>query len=128
MKKILKGILIVLLLLVVAIVGSFGLMIWEIEGDYKDIEPLKLDKIADGSYRGESGNFIVFADLNVNVKDHQITGIEVVRQNCGPGYDALNTIGRIIDKQEAKVDVVSGATWSSKSIMAAAYDALDENQ
>jgi uncharacterized protein with FMN-binding domain len=128
MKKILKGSLIVLLLLVVGFVGVFGLMIWGIQGDYKNIEPLKLDEIADGSYQGKAGSFIVSADLNVNVKDHQITDIEVISQNCGPGYKALDTIGRIIDQQEAKADVVSGATWSSKSIMAATYDALDENQ
>lgn len=125
MKKILKGILIVLLLLVVGFVGVFGFMIWGIQDDYKDIGPLELDNIADGSYQGKAGSFMVSADLNVNVKDHKITGIDVISQNCGPGYDARDTINRIIDKQEAKVDVVSGATWSSKSIMAATYDALD---
>lgn len=126
MKKILKTAFIVLLVLVVGIVGCFVFMIWGIQGDYKDIEPLKLDKIADGSYQGKAGSFLVSVALNVNVKDHTITDVEVVDQFCGPGYEGLDTITRIIDKQEAKVDVVSGATWTSKSIMAATYDALDD--
>jgi uncharacterized protein with FMN-binding domain len=124
LKKILKVILIVLLILILGFVGSFAFMIWGIQRDYKEIEPLRLDQTADGSHHGESGNFIVSTDLNVIVNDHKITDIIVVEQNCGPGYEALDTINRIIDKQEAKVDVVSGATWSSKSIMAATYDAL----
>lgn len=126
MKKVLKVILSILLILVVGFVGTFAFMIWGIQSDYNDIEPLKLDMISDGSYQGKAGTFVVSAELIVNVKEHKITDIEVVRQNAGPGYKAMDTITRIIEKQEAKVDVVSGATWSSKSIMAAAYDALDD--
>ncbi|MGB7055012.1 MAG: FMN-binding protein [bacterium] len=48
----------------------------------------------------------------------------MTEQRSGPGYEALETIDRIIGAQSPNVDVVSGATGSSKSIMIAVQNAL----
>lgn len=128
MKGILKKLIVICLILVLGFVGVFALMIVGIQSAYEGIEPLKLDETADGTYRGKAGSLIVSVDLNVIVKNHKIEDIEIIKQNCGSDYKALDTITRILEKQEAKVDAVSGATSSSKSIMAATYDALDGNQ
>ncbi len=100
-------------------------MILGIQNSYEDIKPLTLAKMTDGAYRGKAGSLIISADLDVIVKDHRITDIKIINQNCGSDYKALETIPRILEKQEAKFDAVSGATWSSKSIIAATYDALE---
>ena len=49
----------------------------------------------------------------------------MVKQDCGPGYEALDTIDRIIEAQSPKVDTTSGATGSSLCIQAAVYRALN---
>ena len=88
------------------------------------IEDVDLTQTEDGVYAGEFGEFLVDVKLEVTVKDHQITGIEIIEQRAGPGYEALETIDRIIEAQSPNVDVVSGATGSSKSIMIAVQKAL----
>jgi uncharacterized protein with FMN-binding domain len=88
------------------------------------IEDVDLTQIEDGVYAGEFGEFLVDVKLEVTVMDHEITGIEIIEQRAGPGYEALETVDRIIDAQSPNVDVVSGATGSSKSIMIAVQKAL----
>ncbi|MGD9379779.1 MAG: FMN-binding protein [candidate division WOR-3 bacterium] len=88
------------------------------------IEDVDLTQIEDGVYAGEFGEFLVDVKLEVTVMDHEITGIEIIEQRAGPGYEALETIDRIVEAQSPNVDVVSGATGSSKSIMIAVQKAL----
>jgi uncharacterized protein with FMN-binding domain len=92
--------------------------------DSKVIEDVDLTLIEDGVYAGEFGEFLVDVKLEVTVMDHEITGIEIIEQRAGPGYEALETIDRIVEAQSPNVDVVSGATGSSKSIMIAVQKAL----
>ena len=88
------------------------------------IQDVDLSQIKDGVYAGEFGEFLVDVKLEVTVQDHQMTKIEIIAQRSGPGYEALATIDRIIEAQSPNVDVVSGATGSSKSIMLAVQKAL----
>jgi uncharacterized protein with FMN-binding domain len=88
------------------------------------IEDVDLAQTQDGIYVGEFGDFLVNVKLEVTVQDHQITNIKITEQRSGPGYEALEVIDRIIDAQSPKVDAVSGATGSSKSIMIAVQKAL----
>ena len=89
-----------------------------------EINDVDLTRIADGVYAGEFGDFLVDVELEVTVKDHKINKIEIIKQRAGPGYEAIETIDRIIDAQSPKVDVVTGATGSSRSIMIAVQSAL----
>lgn len=128
MKK-LKIIIGVLFLVILSAVGAFMLrynqMAKTLTEEYTKIENIDLNKLADGVYPGVFGDFLVSVNLEVTVKDHRITGINIKEQNCGPGYEARDTVNRIIRDQSAKVDAVAGATGSSKCIMIAVHKALN---
>jgi uncharacterized protein with FMN-binding domain len=89
-----------------------------------EITTVDLSKIDDGVYFGEFGDFLVDVKLNVTVCEHQITKIDIIEQRTGGGYEALETIDRIIEAQSPKVDVVTGATGGSMTIMIAVQNAL----
>lgn len=88
------------------------------------IRDVDLTQIADDVYTGEFGDFLVDVELEVTVKEHQIKKIDITKQRAGPEYEAIETIDRIIEVQSPKVDVVTGATGSSRSIMIAVHTAL----
>ncbi|MCF7833237.1 MAG: FMN-binding protein [Candidatus Marinimicrobia bacterium] len=135
MKKglsIFLGILIVIILIAVIGILSFNKqykeLLQDVDKEYASIENIDLTEIQDGEYNFRFGKIPVFVDLKVKVSDHAITSITMNEQSSGPGYEALETIDRILIKQQAKVDVVSGATTSSKVIMIATYNALVNSQ
>jgi len=126
-KKILIGLGIVLLIIIIFGIAFFfraRQMVKVI--DNAIVEDVDLSQIEDGLYTGEFGDFLVDVKLEVTVKDHQITAIEMIEQRSGPGYEALETIDRILAAQSPRVDVVTGATGSSKSIMMAVHKALTD--
>ncbi|KPK71620.1 hypothetical protein AMJ87_07005 [candidate division WOR_3 bacterium SM23_60] len=92
--------------------------------DSKVIEDVDLTQIEDSVYAGEFGNFLVNVKLEVTVQDHHITGIKITEQRSSPDHEARETVDRIIEAQSPKVDVVTGATGSSKCIMIAVQKAL----
>jgi uncharacterized protein with FMN-binding domain len=83
-----------------------------------------LSKVQDGTYQGKSKVGPVRVTLDVTVKDKSITDIVIVRHFNGRGKKAETIVPRIIEAQSLKVDVVSGATGSSKAILQAAERAL----
>lgn len=89
-----------------------------------EIEHVDLAGVPDGSYEGEFGDFLVHVKARVKVAAGRIESVEIVDQRCGPGYEAKETVDRILAAQSPVVDVVSGATGSSRCIMAAVYRAL----
>ena len=83
----------------------------------------------DGAYPGKAEGVHGDIELTVTVEKGRIAKIEVTRQNEAAGVSdlALERIPQeIIKKQTTKVDAVSGASLSSKAIMAAAEDALSK--
>lgn len=91
---------------------------------YDAMGTIDLSQISDGVYRGYAGKWMVQVTLDVTVSGHQITDIEIVKQVSGGNYKALDTVPRILEAQTANVDAVTGATSTSKAIMAAVYNAL----
>lgn len=127
--KIWKKILIVLgifLILIIAFGVAFFFRARQMVKRIESVEIMDVDltQIANGVYTGEFGDFLVDVQLEVTVKDHKIEKIEIIKQRSGPGYEAIETVDRIIDAQSPKVDVVTGATGSSRSIMIAVQSAL----
>jgi uncharacterized protein with FMN-binding domain len=92
------------------------------------VEHVDLSRIGDGVYSGSYGDFLVSVSLDVTVRDGSISDIEITDQRCGPGYDARETIDRIIGAQSPLVDAVSGATGSSRCIMISVYRALKSGE
>jgi len=75
----------------------------------------------DGIYQGNSFNVWV----DVTVENHRITKIEISEHYHSPvGKNAEKIIDKIIQKQSLDIDVVTGATMSSQSILKAVENAL----
>ncbi|MFP4444600.1 MAG: FMN-binding protein [Spirochaetia bacterium] len=88
------------------------------------IEDVNLKDVTDGTYRGKYSGFPLVVVVDVTVKDHRITDVDLVKHQHGQGADAEVLPERIEEAQTLKVDMVSGATYSSKAILKAAERAL----
>jgi len=81
----------------------------------------------DGVYRGnyDLSGTPVKVTLDVTVQNHEISNIDIIEHSCSPiGKKGEKITGRIIEAQNLDVDVVSGATASSISIIKAVENAL----
>jgi len=114
----------------IAVIG-FGILLFRLAGMANKLEAendkiggYNLSQVKDGVYTGQSGDFVVSAKVAVTVKNHKIKEIKILEQKCGPGYEAKDTVNRIIKAQSPKVDAVTGASSSSRSIMNAVDQAL----
>lgn len=86
-------------------------------------------KYTDGVYEGVGEGFGGKIKVNVTIENDTIVNVEITSASGeDPAY--LNTakalINDITDEQTADVDTVSGATYSSKGIIAAVKAALKE--
>ena len=132
MKKTAKRIIIVVIIMIGALaVAGYSFVVRQSNTaaniQYDTMGTIDLSQIPDGVYRGYAGKWMVQVTLDVTVSDHQITDIQIVRQVCGGNYKALDTVPRILEAQTANVDAVTGATSTSKAIMAAVYNALRDH-
>ncbi|PKM62465.1 MAG: FMN-binding protein [Firmicutes bacterium HGW-Firmicutes-21] len=119
---------ILLIIIMAAIAGK--MIISNIEQNLNDltlvnIDEVDLSKLADGTYNGSYKAFPVEAEVNVTVKDNQITGIQLVRHNNGKGGGAEAILSEVVEKDSIMVDAVTGATYSSKVILKAIENALN---
>ena len=86
-----------------------------------------LTQIGDGVFRGmyDLKGTPVKVTLDVVIQNNRIVSIEIIQHISSPiGKRAENIIDKIIEFQNLDVDVVSGATASSKSILKAVENAL----
>lgn len=90
----------------------------------EEIPDVDLTEIADGVYTGSCTVLPVSAEVKVTVKDHVITEIGLVRHFNGQGSAAEILLEKVVEAQSLGVDIVSGATYSSKVILKAVRNAL----
>jgi uncharacterized protein with FMN-binding domain len=88
------------------------------------IPDVDLSKIADGVYKGSYKVFPVEAEVRVTIENHKIVAIELVKHFNGQGAAAEVIPDRVTEAQSLGVDIVSGATYSSKVILKAIENAL----
>ncbi|GHV65736.1 hypothetical protein AGMMS49587_20300 [Spirochaetia bacterium] len=91
-----------------------------------EVHNFDLTNQADGTYRGESVVGPVKVILDVVVKNRAITAINLIRHRNGLGKKAEAIIPTVIEAQSLEVDVVSGATVSSKTILQSIGNALKQ--
>jgi uncharacterized protein with FMN-binding domain len=96
---------------------------------YKNLtaEMPDLTPMADGVYRGnyDLSGVPVKVTLDVIIQNQNIIKIEIVEHSSSPiGKKAEKIVDRIIERQNLDVDVISGATASSKAILKAVENAL----
>lgn len=89
-----------------------------------DIKDVDLSSIANGTYEGSYSMFPVEVHLTVTVSDHMITQITILKHVNGQGKPAEVILTEVLTAQSLKVDVIAGATYSSKVILKAIQDAL----
>ena len=88
------------------------------------IEEVDLSRVNDGVYTGSCDAIFVIAEVKVTVRDNKITGIVLTRHENGKGEPAEVLPEKVVEAQSLLVDMVSGATSSSKVILKAIENAL----
>ena len=90
------------------------------------IEEIRVSRYNDGTFRGVGKGFGGDIVLDVTVKDGNIFEIEVVSHKETPDLwkNVKNLMSQIVFRNDTDVDVITGATQSSKGILSATNDAL----
>lgn len=113
------------LTIIVIIVGGglFAMTRGLTEGKNVEINNVDISKLADGTYSGQYSKGRWNSEVEVTVKDNKIEGIKLLSDPLIP--DVSKELSKeIIEKQKVKVDVVSGATVSSKAYLKSVENAL----
>lgn len=90
-----------------------------------EINEVNLTQVNDGAYEGiyKAGRWT--NELNVLVKDHKITDIKVIKDvSFSNPEQAKQVFNEVIEKQSTKVDVVSGASVTTKAYLKSIENAL----
>lgn len=90
-----------------------------------EIADVDLSQISDGTYSGSYEVFPVAAEVSVTIENHQFTEIELIKHTNGQGSAAETIPDTVLKTGSLNVDVVSGATYSSKVILKAIQNTLD---
>lgn len=95
--------------------------------DVKNIEINKIDisQLKDGIYSGKYSKGRRNSEVEVTVKDKKIQEIKSLSEPLTPDV-SVELSQKIIDKQKVDVDVVSGATVSSKAYLKSVENALNK--
>lgn len=88
------------------------------------ISDVDLTRIENGIYTSRYSTFPVAAEVRVTIKDHKIAGINLVKHDNGQGKPAEAILEKVLEAQTLDVDIISGATYSSKVILKAIENAL----
>jgi len=131
MKK--KGMIFtVVFIIIFSIIFLIGIKYFQKIERYKNqveqitINEIDLSNIEDGTYYGSYNTIFVSAKVEVIVKDHKILDIKIIEHINGKGKPAETIINDVIKEQKLKVDIVRGATASSKVILKAIEEALSK--
>ena len=126
MNKILKRILIIVSVFVLFMVAMVVVMFVKTGRQLSKQVNVEIDmeQVEDGIYRGSSDGGLVKVEVEVEVKEHKIVNINLLKHECGTGKPAESMIDEMVKNNTYDVDCVSGATASSKTIRNAVNKAL----
>ena len=90
--------------------------------------PVNTLELKDGTYIGEAKWTPVYVKAEVTIKDNAILDIVILKHRHGPSksFSGQEVIPKIMETQSTQVDVVSGATISSRVITSAVQDAVNK--
>lgn len=88
---------------------------------FKDID---ISEIEDGTYTGAFEAGLVYAKAEVTIEDKKISKINLLEHRNGKGKPAEKLVDQMVAEQTTNVDVISGATYSSKVIRKAVENTL----
>lgn len=119
-------IIIVVTSIILAFVSTTVYRIWKYNEMVKTItisEP-DLAKVNDGIYEGQYDFRFVNAKVRVMIKNHQIKDVIIIKHENSRGKKAESILDDVIRQQKLGVNMVTGATASSKALLKAVEDAL----
>ena len=130
-RKLLIGVLI-LLFIVAAGVIAVKSFIAKADADLQklmaaQVQEVDLAKADNGTYSGTYQAFPIDVEVEVVVEDHKIINIDLKKHTTGKGQAAEVLPKMVVEAQSLKVDMISGATYSSKTILLAIQDALSKH-
>jgi uncharacterized protein with FMN-binding domain len=122
--------LVVLTMIILAIIAGVIYFVNRSNAEFAKLQEVEitnvdLSAIDDGVYQGEYKSFPVEAIVLVTIENHMISNIEIVKHLTGQGKDAEDIIFDVVFFQSLEVDVIAGATYSSKVILLAIKNALE---
>lgn len=127
-KKVVKGIgYSVIILGIIFFVMFQGMMKKSEEALNKQVNvAIDMNQVKDGTYKASSDGGMVKVEVEVTVKDHQITNINLLKHENGKGKPAEAMLDEMVAQNTDDVDCVTGATGSSKTIRNAVNKALQQ--
>lgn len=128
MKLFLKIVLVIILIFAIA-VGCLGVYITRglKEGGNLTVNPVNVTQMEDGNYEGEFGKGRWHNEVNVTIKDNMITQIDIIKSVLFEKPEVTqDLIDKVIVNQNTNVDVITGATVTSKAYLKAIEDALTD--
>ena len=127
MKKLIKALLLLLLALALLVLGGMTAMQAQARRSMAELDAvpvIPLSAVTDGVYEGVQETPLVKVTVSVTVQNHAIAGIQLLRHENGRGAPAEALLEEMVRGNTSEVEVVSGATMSSKVITAAVRNAL----
>jgi len=121
-----KKIILVLLVIIVGFAIYFAVVFSGMEEklDAIVINQINLENIEDGTYTGEAKAGLIKVVAEVKVSEHMITNIRLIEHDNWQGGPAEAILEDVIDNQSLEVDLISGASSSSKVILKAIENSL----
>lgn len=119
---------IVLGIIVLVFLGLFLKMKNQADQAMKGIHnvDINMENVADGTYEGYTDAGLVKVEVEVTVVNHRIEDIQILKHDNGKGKPAESIVDDMIEQNTDQVDIVSGATLSSKTIQNAVNKALQK--
>lgn len=111
---------------VITLLIGFSFVAFPLRPQPLTIGTVDLTTVADGEYIGFCQNKILFAIVKVDIKDHEITGIEVLKHKPSYMERAKQIAGEVLMGQSLEVDAISGATLTSDTVLKAIENALQK--
>lgn len=126
MKKILKIVLSIVMIFILLIAGGGFFITRGLSGGSKlTIGSVNISNLSDGEYTGKYNGGRWTNEVMVTVGDNKITDIKVVKDVLIPNPEVTKElINNVIEAQSLDVNVVSGATVTSKAYLKAIENAL----
>ncbi|OQB25620.1 MAG: FMN-binding domain protein [Firmicutes bacterium ADurb.Bin182] len=121
-----KKIIIILISVAVVLIIMVSSMFIKENSELKNLKyhEVDLNELEDGTYQGQAETTFVKAEVEVEISDHKIVRIDILKHENGAGKKAERIIEDMITMNTYEVDAVSGATSSSQVIKSAVSDAL----
>lgn len=125
-----KKLILAIAALVLAVVVFFGVRLFLSYQRYQDaiahaaLSHTDASGIPDGAYTGEYDAGLIYAKVEVLVKDGTMTGIRILEHRNGRGENAEKITEEMVAQQKLDVDAVAGATNSSAVLKKAVDNAL----